>query len=161
MMHNALQNIICMTLKQGDIVILLTDNINNVHYKLELNIYIGSYIIMFLISGVDPCGWVFEEKYYEWWYYGYFGVGCLLFWFPSLVIYAKGLWVWHYYLPLHTPDYLFSNVAHEISISVGLIVMMFRYVSFKRDDWFTTMIYYYNVRFTCGREDGACTSGAT
>ncbi len=56
MIHNSLQNIIYMTLKQGDMVVLHDDNINNIHYKLWLNIYIGSYIIVFLISGGSPYG---------------------------------------------------------------------------------------------------------
>ncbi len=60
-----------MILKQGNMAVLY-DNINNIHYKLELNIYTGSYIIVLLISGANPCGSVFWEKYYEWWYYGYF-----------------------------------------------------------------------------------------
>ncbi len=50
MIHNSLQNIICMTVKQGDMVFLHNDNINNIHYKLGLNIYIDSYIIV-----VNPC----------------------------------------------------------------------------------------------------------
>ncbi len=62
-----------MTLKQGDMVVLHNDNINNIDYKLGLNIYIGSYTIVLFIIGVNPCGWVFWETYYEWWYYGYFG----------------------------------------------------------------------------------------
>ncbi len=40
-----------MILKQRDMVVLHDDNINNIHYKLGLNIYIGSYIIALLISG--------------------------------------------------------------------------------------------------------------
>ncbi len=38
MIYNLLQNIICMTLKQGNMVVLHNDNINNIHYKLGLNI---------------------------------------------------------------------------------------------------------------------------
>ncbi len=56
MIYNLSQNIICMTLKQGDMVVLHNDNINNIDYKLGLNIYIGSYTIVLFIIGVNPCG---------------------------------------------------------------------------------------------------------
>ncbi len=70
-------------------------------------------------------------------------VGSLLFWFPSLIIYGKGIWVGHCYLHLHIPNYTYfysyqltvltlsSNVAHKSWIYFDIIVMIFRYVSFK------------------------------
>ncbi len=42
-------------------VVLHTDNINNIHYKLGLIMYIGSYTIVLLICGVNPSGGVFWE----------------------------------------------------------------------------------------------------
>ncbi len=45
-----------MTLKQDSMVVLNNDNINNMHYKLGLNIYIGSYSIVLLIIGVNSWG---------------------------------------------------------------------------------------------------------
>ncbi len=59
-----------MALKYGDMVVLHNDNINNIQYTLGLYIYKSSYIIMLLIIGINPCGWVFWEK--SEWYYGYF-----------------------------------------------------------------------------------------
>ncbi len=47
MTHTLLQNIICKTLKQGDMIVLYSDSINNIHYKLGLNIYIGIYNICY------------------------------------------------------------------------------------------------------------------
>ncbi len=50
-----------MPLKQVDIVFYImtllsyNDNIDNIHYKLGLNIYIGRYIIVLLTIGVNPC----------------------------------------------------------------------------------------------------------
>ncbi len=41
-----------MALKQSELVVLHNENINNIHYKLGLNIYIGSYIIVLVIACV-------------------------------------------------------------------------------------------------------------
>ncbi len=45
MIHNSPQNILCTPLKQGDMIVVHNDNINNIHYKSGLNIYIGNYTI--------------------------------------------------------------------------------------------------------------------
>ncbi len=54
MINNALQNIIFMTLKQGDMVVPHIANIYIIYYKLWLNMY--SYTNLVLISDVNPCG---------------------------------------------------------------------------------------------------------
>ncbi len=47
----------------------LHDNNNYIEYvTMNKKIFIGSYIIVLLISGVNPRVCVFWEKCYEWWY---------------------------------------------------------------------------------------------
>ncbi len=60
MIHNSLQNIIYMTLKQGNMVVLHNDKINNIHYKLGLNIYI--YILLFTHLTVES---IHVVEYFE------------------------------------------------------------------------------------------------
>ncbi len=54
-------------------VVQHTDNINNIHYKSGLYMYIDSCTIVIFISRVNVCGWVFWETYYELWSEYYLG----------------------------------------------------------------------------------------
>ncbi len=43
-------------------LVLHSDNINNIHYKVGLNMYIVSYAIVLHISIVNPCGYGILRK---------------------------------------------------------------------------------------------------